>query len=140
MRYRSIFQFFLHKVAFCSVLGIVSISASLFKRGWAFCCAFPAFLLPMAGKNRQGPRKLRRWNPWSAGCGSCGLIWCFVRCLQFGLNLEELAHGVRPGHADILVLEYEEIAIPRPGLCLSFFRNKSRIAFLGTAPVSITSA
>ena len=39
--------------------------------------------------------------------------WCFVRCLQFGQNLEELAHGVRPGHADILVLEYEEIAIPR---------------------------
>ena len=39
--------------------------------------------------------------------------WCFVRCLQFGQNLEELAHGVRPGHADILVLEHEEIAIPR---------------------------
>ena len=56
--------------------------------------------------------------------------WCFVRWLQFGRNLEELAHGVRPGHADILVLEHEEIAIPRPGLCLSFFRNKSRIAFL----------
>lgn len=66
--------------------------------------------------------------------------WCFVRWLQFGRNLEELAHGVCPGHADILVLEHEEIAIPRPGLCLSFFRNKSRIAFLGTAPVSITSA
>ncbi len=31
------------------------------------------------------------------------LEWCFVRCLQFGRNLEELAHGVRPGHADILV-------------------------------------
>ena len=41
-----------------------------------------------------------------------------MRCLQFGRNLEELAHGVRPGHADILVLEHEEIAIPRPGLCL----------------------
>ena len=27
--------------------GIISISASLFKRGWAFCCAFPSFLLPM---------------------------------------------------------------------------------------------
>ena len=38
--------------------------------------------------------------------------------LQFSLNLEELAHGVRPGHADILVLEHEEIAIPRPGLFL----------------------
>ena len=32
----------------------------------------------------------------------------FVRCLQFSQNLEELAHGVRPGHADILVLEYQE--------------------------------
>ena len=51
--------------------------------------------------------------PWSAGCGSCGAKWCFVRCLQFDQNLEELAHGVRPGHADILVLEHEEIAIPR---------------------------
>ncbi len=39
--------------------------------------------------------------------------WCFARCLQFGRNLEELAHGVRPGHADILILEHEEIAIPR---------------------------
>ena len=44
--------------------------------------------------------------------------WCFVRCLQFGQNLEELAHGVRPGHADILVLEHEEIAIPRASLFL----------------------
>ena len=44
--------------------------------------------------------------------------WCFVRWLQFGQNLEELAHGVRPGHADILVLKHEEIAIPRAGLCL----------------------
>ena len=44
--------------------------------------------------------------------------WCFDRWLQFSQNLEELAHGVRPGHADILVLEHEEIAIPRPGLCL----------------------
>ena len=41
-----------------------------------------------------------------------------MRWLQFGQNLEELAHGVRPGHADILVMEHEEIAIPRPGLCL----------------------
>ena len=46
---------------------------------------------------------------------------CFVRWLQFGQNLEELAHGVRPGHADILVLEYEEVAIPRPGLFLPTF-------------------
>ena len=38
--------------------------------------------------------------------------------LQFGRKLEELAHGVRPGHADILVLEHEEIAIPQPGLFL----------------------
>ena len=41
-----------------------------------------------------------------------------MRSLQFSQNLEELAHGVCPGHADILVLEHEEIAIPRPGLCL----------------------
>ena len=52
------------------------------------------------------------------GAGSCGPKWCFVRWLQFCQNLEELAHGVRPGHADILILEYEEIAIPRPGLFL----------------------
>ena len=67
-----------------------------------------------------------KWSSWSAGCGAwpCGLSgrineepeWCFVRCLQFSQNLEELAHGVRPGHADILVPEHEEIAIPRPGL------------------------
>ena len=38
--------------------------------------------------------------------------------LQFDQNLEEFAHGVCPGHADILVLEHEEIAIPRPGLFL----------------------
>ena len=41
-----------------------------------------------------------------------------MRCLQFGQNLEELAHGVRPGHADILILEHEELAISRPGLFL----------------------
>ena len=35
-----------------------------------------------------------------------------------GLQLGQIAHGVSPGHADILVLEYEEIAVPRPGLCL----------------------
>ena len=44
--------------------------------------------------------------------------WCFVRWLQFCQNLEERAHGVRPGHADILIPEHEEIAIPRPGLFL----------------------
>ena len=44
--------------------------------------------------------------------------WCFVRCLQFSQNLEELTHGVRPGHTDILVLEHEEIAIPRASLFL----------------------
>ena len=38
--------------------------------------------------------------------------------LQFGRNLEELAHGVRPGHADILIPEHEEIEISRPGLFL----------------------
>ena len=66
----------------------------------------------------QKPRICSKWSPWSAGCGSCGAKWCFVRWLQFGQNLEELTHGVSPGHADILVLEHEEIAIPRPGLFL----------------------
>ena len=90
-------------------------------------------------RDGQKPRICSKWSPWSAGCGSwsCEPVrasrlgealaktedlskpeWCFERCLQFGQNLEELAHGVRPGHADILVLEHEEIAIPRPGLCL----------------------
>ena len=81
----------------------------------AFCCEFPAFLLPMAQKQGQKTRICSKWSPWSAGCGSWSCGWCFVRWLQFGRNLEELAHGGRPGHADILVLEYEEIAIPRPG-------------------------
>ncbi len=31
--------------------------------------------------------------------------WCFVRWLQFGQNLEELAHGVCPSHADIHMLK-----------------------------------
>ena len=82
----------------------------------------------MAQKLSKKPRICSKWSPWSAGCGawSCGLSgrineeteWYFVRCLQFGQNLEELTHGVSPGHADILVLEHEEIAIPRPGLFL----------------------
>ena len=89
----------------------------------AFCCAFPAFLLPVAQKTGSKGRIRSKWSPWSAGCGSwsCGLSgrineeteWCFVRWLQFGQYLEELAHGVCPGHADILVLEHEEVAIPR---------------------------
>ena len=57
----------------------------------------------------------------SAGHGLAGLSgrineepeWCFVRLLQFSQNLVELAHGVSPGHTDILVLEHEGIAIPR---------------------------
>ena len=80
----------------------------------AFRCAFPAFLLPMAQKLRIRSK----WIPWSAGCGTWSSEWCFARCLQFGRNLEELARGVCPSHADILVLEHEEIAIPRPGLFL----------------------
>ena len=72
----------------------------------------------MAQKRARKPRMPSRWSPWSAECGSWSCGWCFVRWLQFGQNLEELAHGVRPGHADILVLEHEEIAIPRPGLFL----------------------
>ena len=77
----------------------------------------------MAQKQGQKLRIRSKGSPWSAGCRawSCGLSgrineeseWCFVRWLQFGRNLEELAHGVRPGHTDILVLEHEEIAIPR---------------------------
>ena len=72
----------------------------------------------MAQKLSCKGRRCSKWSPWSAGGGACGAKWCFVRLLQFGQNLEELAHGVRPGHADILILEHEEIAIPRPGLCL----------------------
>ena len=48
-------------------------------------------------------------------------MWCkvvFCAFLQFSQNLVELAHGVSPGHADILILEHEEIAVPRPGLFL----------------------
>ena len=94
----------------------------------AFCCEFPAILLPM-GKNRAKSRGFARSGALGlpgaghglAACPGVDLSkveWCFDRWLQFSQNLEELAHGVRPGHADILVLEYEEIAIPRPGLCL----------------------
>ena len=97
---------------------IISIPAPLFKRGWHFVEQFLHFLLPMAQKQSKKPRICSKWSPWSAGCGSWSSEWCFVRCLQFGQNLEELTHGVRPGHADILVLEHKEIAIPRPGLFL----------------------
>ena len=76
------------------------------------------FLLQMAQKLGQKPWFCSKWSPWSAGCGDWSCGWSFVRWLQFGQNLEELAHGVRPGHADILILEHEEIAIPRPGLFL----------------------
>ena len=69
------------------------------------------------------------------------VMWCkvcVVRCLQFGQNLEELAHGVSPGHADILVLEHEEMAIPRPGLFLAHFnREKVGIVFIYCIPVGI---
>ncbi len=89
---------------------------------------FACILLPMAGKQaaRGGFARSRALGQPGVGHGFAGLSgrineepeWCFVRLLQFGQNLEELAHGVRPGHADILVLEHEEIAIPRPGLFL----------------------
>ena len=90
----------------------------------AFCCEFPAFLLQMAQKQAaRGGFARSGAGCWSWSCGLSGRIneepeWCFVRWLQFGRNLEELAHGVRPGHTDILVLEHEEIAILRPGLFL----------------------
>ena len=53
-----------------------------------------------------------------------------MRLLQFGRDLEELAHGVSPGHAEILVLEHEEIAIPRLGL----FLPRSAQVQLGRCP------
>ena len=88
-------------------------------QAWMACCsAFPAFFAADGSKTGSKGRICSKWSPWSAGCGSCGAKWCFVCWLQFGRNLEELAHGVSPGHADILVLEHEEIAIPRPGLFL----------------------
>ena len=83
--------------------------SSVFEFGLA-----PSFLR----RDGQKPRIRSKWSPWSAGCGSCGAKWCFERWLQFSQNLAELTHGVRPGHADILVLKHEEIAIPRPGLFL----------------------
>ena len=50
----------------------------------------------------------------------------------------KLTHGVRPGHTDILVLEHEEIAIPRPGLFLAHFnREKVGIVFIYCIPVGI---
>ena len=36
----------------------------------AFCCEFPAFLLPMAQKLGCNGRILSRWSPWSAGARS----------------------------------------------------------------------
>ena len=74
----------------------------------------------MTGKSRRCARSGALGLPGAshvvAACLGVDLSkpeWCFVRCLQFSRNLEELAHGVRPGHADILVLEHEEIAVPR---------------------------
>ena len=85
----------------------------------------------MAQKTGCKGRIRSKWSPWSAGCGSWSCGWCFVRWLQFSQNLEELAHGVRPGHADILILEHEEIAIPRPGLFQAHFnREKVGIVFI----------
>ena len=72
------------------------------------------FVADGAKKTGCKGRICSKWSPGAAGCGSWSCEWCFVRWLQFGQNLEELAHGGRPGHADILVLEHEEVAIPRP--------------------------
>ena len=63
----------------------------------AFCCEFPAFLLPMAGNQSSGfefglapsflrrdgqkPRICSKVSPWSAECGSwfCGPVWAYQR-------------------------------------------------------------
>ena len=102
--------------------------APLYKRGGHFVACFLHFCCRWR-KNRAARGRFARSGALGlpgAGHGLASLSgrinevpeWCFARCLQFGQNLEELAHGVRPGHADILVLEHEEVAIPRPGLFL----------------------
>ena len=116
--------------------GIISIPVPPFKRGWHFVVRFLHFVadgvktelrlrVALSGscyaEIDHKPRSCSKWNPWSAGGGSCGAKWCFVSWLQFSQNLEELAHGVSPGHADILIQEHEEIAIPRSGLFLPTF-------------------
>ena len=108
--------------------GIISIPAPVFKRGWHFvarflhfCCRWHKKRAARRGFARSGALGLPGAGHVVAACLGVDLSkteWCFVRWLQFGQNLEELAHGVSPGHADFLVLEYEEIAIPRPGLFL----------------------
>ena len=90
-----------------------------------FCCRWRKNRAKSRGFARSGALGQPGGQP-GAGHGLAACLgvdlskpeWCFVRWLQFSRNLEELAHGVRPGHADILVLEHEEIAIPRPGLFL----------------------
>ena len=70
----------------------------------------------------------------------CGAKWYFVRWLLFGRNLEELAHGVRSGHADILVPEHEEIAIPRPGLFLPRSAQVQLDPLFGSCPPCLSFA
>ena len=111
-----------------TVTCIISIPAPLFKRGWHFvasflhfCCRWREIRAKCRGFARSRALGLPGAGHGLAACLGVDLSkpeWLFVRCLQFGQNLEELTHGVRPGHADILVLEYEEVAIPRPGLFL----------------------
>ena len=103
---------------------IISIPAPLFKRGWHFvarflhfCCRWRKNMAARRGFARSGALGLPGAEHGLAACLGVDLSkpeWCSVRLLQFTRNLEELAHGVCPGHADILVLEHEEVAIPRP--------------------------
>ena len=130
------------------LLGIISIPAPLFKRGWHFvasflhfCCRWREIRAKCRGFARSRALGLPGEGHGLAACLGVDLSkleWCFVRWLQFSQNLEELAHGVRPGHADILVLKHEEIAIPRPGLFLAHFnREKVGIVFIYCIPVGI---
>ena len=103
---------------------IISIPAPLFKRGGHFVASFLSFCCRWRKTGQQG-EDLLDVEPLVSrvrvmvlrarlGVDLSKPEWCFVRCLQFGQYLEELAHGVRPGHADILVLEHVEKRYPGP--------------------------
>ena len=44
----------------------------------AFCCVFPAFLVPMAQKQSCKGRIRSKWSPWSAGCRSWSSEWSAI--------------------------------------------------------------